>query len=97
MVQNNKVPQRWNLRRRIIGDRFHRAEFSATISPTAVKSAVASASFGRETIAAINTGAACISTLLHELRIAKRARHWNSNCEQQGRRYAAARSWTLRE
>ena len=48
------------------------------------------------TIAVINTLCSVqLATLLHEPRIAKRARHWNSNCERQGRRYAAARSCIL--
>src|SRR5262249_48258929 len=62
-----------------------------------LKCALASASFSREPIAAINTCAACTSTLLHELRIEERAGHLNSNCERQGRRYAGAHSWNLRE
>ncbi len=32
LVENNKMPQRWNLRSRFVGDRFHRAEFPPPIS-----------------------------------------------------------------
>src|SRR5205823_11789455 len=32
LIENDEMPQRWNLRRRFIGDRFQRAKFSAAIS-----------------------------------------------------------------